>query len=379
MSDALIRIEHIEDVLAEIDTDNGIIVSERPDYKVIDYVYTNDDTFNSSMARQCRGLKFDAEGRIIARPFHKFFNIGEKQQPHEIDWQAPHHILDKLDGSMVHGVLLNGELLLMTRMGLMDQARAARSKAEPSVLELSQALLEAGITPIFEYTAPDNRIVVAYDDTRLTLLAAREMVSGAYLPYAELAKLGQRHGVPVVDNVGRVDDHKRFIDEARGLEGIEGYVIAFEDGHRVKLKTDGYALRHKMLSSVTLEKNVFALVVEKAVDDVVPLLAPEVGTRVREFEQELNAGIARRYQEVEAFFMAHKELERRDFAAAAFKSLDKRLTGVAFAMLDGKDGREFLYDQLRRACKSGTTVDGLRDLYGFAWSTEGLLLPEGAG
>ena len=379
MSDALIRIEHIDDVLAEIDTENGIIVSERPDHRVIDYVYTNDDTFNSPMARQCRGLKFDAEGRIIARPFHKFFNIGEKQQPHEIDWQEPHHILDKLDGSMVHGVLLNGELVFMTRMGVMDQAKAAQSQADPAVLDLCRALLAAGITPIFEYTAPDNRIVVAYAETRLTLLAAREMMSGAYLPYAELAALGRRHGVPVVDTRGRVDDHKRFIGEARGQEGIEGYVIAFEDGHRVKLKTEGYVLRHKTLSSVAYEKNVFALVVEKAVDDVAPLMSPEVAARIRDFERELNEGIARRYREVEDFFLAHKELERRDFAAAVFKTLDKRLTGVAFAMLDGKDGREAMYDQLRRAYKSGTTVDAVRDLYGFAWSTEGLVLPEEIG
>ena len=379
MSDALIRIEHIEDVLSQIDTDNGIIVSDQSDLKVIDYVFTNDDTFNSPMARQCRGLKFDAEGRIIARPFHKFFNIGEKQQPHEINWRAPHHILDKLDGSMVHGVFLNGELLLMTRMGLMDQARAARARAAPSVLDLCRALLEAGITPLFEYTGPDNRIVVAYGETQLTLLAAREMVSGAYLPYAELAKLGQRHGVPVVGSLGQVEDHKRFIGEARGETGIEGYVIAFEDGHRVKLKTDGYALRHKTVGSVIDEKTVFALVVEKAVDDVLPILKPEVGARLRDFERELNAAIDRRYQEVEAFFMAHRELERRAFAAAAFKTLDKRLTSVAFALLDGKDGREALYDNLRRACKSGTTIDAQRDLYGFAWSEEDLVVPEEVG
>ena len=86
-----------------------------------------DDTFDTAIARECRGLKFDADGRIIARPFHKFFNLGEKERVEDIDWSAPHQLFDKLDGSMIHPAMLNGEMVFMTRMGATDQARLAQA------------------------------------------------------------------------------------------------------------------------------------------------------------------------------------------------------------------------------------------------------------
>ncbi len=75
-----VRIEHIDDVAPHIREDSGIIISRRPDLSVIDYIYTTDDTFDTALARECRGLKFDADGRIIGRPFHKFFNLGDKER-----------------------------------------------------------------------------------------------------------------------------------------------------------------------------------------------------------------------------------------------------------------------------------------------------------
>src|SRR5262245_38066531 len=106
----LIRIEHIDDVVPHIPPERGIIVSSRRDHTVIDYVYSFDDTFDTAIARECRGLKFGADGRIIARPFHKFFNLGEKERVEDIDWSRPHQVFDKLDGSMIHPAMLNGEM-----------------------------------------------------------------------------------------------------------------------------------------------------------------------------------------------------------------------------------------------------------------------------
>ncbi|MFK5282445.1 hypothetical protein ACI3PL_23080, partial [Lacticaseibacillus paracasei] len=37
-----------------------------------------------------------------------------------------------------------------------------------------------GFTTIFEWTAPENRIVIGYDKTELTLLAVRNINSGQY-------------------------------------------------------------------------------------------------------------------------------------------------------------------------------------------------------
>jgi len=80
----------LDDVLPHIAPNIGIIHSDHGAYSVINYVYAVDTTFETAIARECRGLKFDREGKLIARPFHKFFNLGEKRPPQEEPWDEPH-------------------------------------------------------------------------------------------------------------------------------------------------------------------------------------------------------------------------------------------------------------------------------------------------
>lgn len=77
-------------MLPHIVPDTGIIHSDHGNYSVINYVFTIDTTFNTAVARECRGLKFDRDGKLIARPFHKFFNLGEKRPPQEEPWDQAH-------------------------------------------------------------------------------------------------------------------------------------------------------------------------------------------------------------------------------------------------------------------------------------------------
>lgn len=371
-----VKIENIADVLPFIKEGSGIIVSERSDHSIIDYVYTTDDMWDSEMALQCRGLKFDGDGNIIGRPFHKFFNIGEKEAPQDIAWNLPLTVLDKLDGSMVHPVRLNDELIFMTRMGATEQAKQAHSFADSGIIELCQHCIGAQMTPMFEFTSPKNRIVVAYEDTRLTLLAIREFVSGRYLLHSELEALGQKFGVPVVKALGAIEEFQSFIDLAREEEGIEGYVVAFEHGHRLKLKTKHYTLRHKALASVTLEKNVLEWVLSGAVDDIVPLLAPKIARMLREYNDSVFDAISKREEEVIEFADDYRDLPRKEFAAKAKANLDSRIMGAAFAILDDRSPRKFLVDNLLRATGSINRIDAVRDLYGFEWKLDGITVPE---
>lgn len=372
-----IRIESIEDVLPHIPDDVGIILSRRPDYQVIDYVYTTDETFATQLSLECRGLKFAPDGRILARPFHKFFNIGERQAPEAIDWSRPHVVLDKLDGSMVHPCLIGDRLTLMTRMGESVQSKAALAGADPGVLALSRDLLASGITPIFEFTSPDYRIVVSYAATALTLLGARETVSGQYLGHRDLTALAERYDVPLVRSFGVVDDVKAFIAAGRALDGVEGYVVAFEDGHRVKLKADAYALRHKALAGVAYEKNLLEWIAADALDDVLPLLSPHVAARVTDYRDQVHAGLERQLATVAGFVGAYSDRPRKDFALAARSELDQRLQGVAFAMLDGQDGRTAMTRILTWASRSESRIDAVRYLFGMAWDSRDLIVEPG--
>jgi RNA ligase len=364
-------IKTIDDVLPHIEGDNGIYVTRFDDYNVIDYGYVAEDTFDRPMRLECRGLKFAKDGKLLARPFHKFFNIGERQRPEDIDWSKSHVVLDKLDGSMVHSCLLNGELVFMTRMGATAQAQLATSHMDDNVLRFSREMISSGMTAMFEFTSPDNRVVIAYEKPAITLLAIREMESGRYLTHAELTEVASQYGVQLVGVVS-AGSMKEFVNQARELEDIEGYVIAFDDGHRLKLKTGYYALRHKALSGIAFEKNVLAWVAEGAIDDVVPLLAPDVAARVQAYQATIGDGLNRNYRTVADFVDNHSALERREFAMAVKEKLDKRLQPVAFSMLDGKDGHSILKQLLVWASHSDSRVETIRDLYKMSWDSRGL-------
>ena len=361
-------IEHLDDVLPHIQPDTGIIHSVHQGYSVINYVFSVDETFATPLARECRGLKFAPDGTLIARPFHKFFNLGEKRPPQEEPWATAHVVLDKLDGSMIHPAMVDEDMVFMTRMGMSPQSKQAWGAAPPEVLSLCADMLSAGYTPIFEFTSPENRIVVAYDTPALTLLAVRQTRSGLYMPHAEVEALGRRHGVPVAANFGDVEDVAQFWSDARALEGVEGYVIAFDDGHRLKIKADAYVLRHKALAGLAFEKNLLAWVSKDALDDVLPLLAPDAAETVRAYQTEVMDAVTRWETEIGEFVENHSHLHRKEFAMKTKACIPARLQSVAFRALDGTPPRKGLMEILERASGSDTKVDAIRPLFEMSWS-----------
>lgn len=186
-------INHINDVLPHIEGREEFIVAERDFGKVVNYMVEMPDTFtlNDSddiggiIRRECRGIKFYPDGKIAARPFHKFFNIGQKEetQPHLIDINKSHIIMDKRDGSMLHPMIVDGSIRWMTKMGITEVSEIAEKFISNNVKynKFAQWCIEQNLTPIFEYTGPKNQIVISYQQEELTLLAVRHMITGQYL------------------------------------------------------------------------------------------------------------------------------------------------------------------------------------------------------
>ena len=72
-------INHIDDVLPCIEGVESIVVGKKESYTSIHYAFLDPYAFpdprrdHSSFTRtrhECRGLKFDNNGKIIARPYH---------------------------------------------------------------------------------------------------------------------------------------------------------------------------------------------------------------------------------------------------------------------------------------------------------------------
>jgi RNA ligase len=187
------EIRTIDDVLPHIVGRPEFIIAEKPYGKIINYVVAMADTFDmtgpddlgGALRRECRGLKFYPDGSIAARPLHKFHNIGERDetQPHLIDLNKPHVIMEKRDGSMLHPMMVEGDVRWMTKMGITEVALQAEEfvRKHEKYNNFATWCIKNGLTPIFEWTSPSNKIVVSYEKDELTLLAVRENVCGGYL------------------------------------------------------------------------------------------------------------------------------------------------------------------------------------------------------
>jgi RNA ligase len=57
---------------------------------------TQFERFWNSITLSCRGLVTDDDGRIVARPFKKFFNIEQHDQLPSLDFE----VFEKMDGSL---------------------------------------------------------------------------------------------------------------------------------------------------------------------------------------------------------------------------------------------------------------------------------------
>lgn len=360
-------INHIDDVLPFVTNRKDFVVARKDGYTVIDYVFATDDTFDHPMRRECRGLKFAEDGSLLARPLHKFFNIGEREetQTHLLDFTRPHTIMEKLDGSMIHPAIVGGEVVLMTRMGRTDVARKAERHL-PDVADFCRGILLGGATPIFEWTAPDNRIVVRYPDSALTLLAVRNNTDGTYWPHATLVATG----LPTVSApASTCATSADFLAYARAITGKEGFVVRWADGTMVKAKGEDYVLKHRAKDSVMQEKNLLALVLAGGLDDVLPLLDEADAAAAREYAADVLSGIEQVAANVTRYVAANDNRQRGDFARAAKDNLPPYLLPVSFQVLDGKDAASVIRSRIAANCNSQTKVDECRALHGAVWSS----------
>lgn len=362
------KTETLDDVLPHIVGKPEFSVNEREWGWSVDYNYAGPTTFDNPVAMECRGLKFGKDRKLIARPYHKFHNVGEKEhtQIGVLPWGAEHHVLEKLDGSMIHPAWVDGALLWMTRAGVSDVAREAAKRVNARVARCAHDLTAIKATPIFEWVSPENRIVVKYDRDELVLTAIRNW-DGKYWTYGAMRGLAEGYGIPVVKAFASVVDAAAFMESVRGLQDAEGYVVRWPDGRMVKVKAEAYVKMHKAKDGLTWEKDVIALVLENRVDDVLPLLDGEDKTALETYAGELSAlvsriavGVADGVAEAKTRFPG----DRKRFALEHVANMPRPLRHVAYHVWEGKDARAELARHMLKHTGSRTAVEELRCILG---------------
>lgn len=316
------RIHHIDDLRRAVSDKEEIRFNVQPNgYHVVCYMISNNDTFDSDMARECRGITFYPNGNIASRPLTKFFNLGEREstQQHNIDWSKVTRVMDKRDGSMAQAVLVNNRVTFKSKKSFeSDVAKMMNAYAEKNtnVQDLCFDMMFKGITPVFEFTSPNARIVLPHKEDEMYLLHARENVTGRYLTHEELIRWANPHGVAVVANIltddFNIDDLLAYVETA---EGIEGYVIQFENGDMVKIKTPWYLALHHTVT-FTRERDVAEMILNETIDDYKSYLT-EVGVshdKVIDIENRIVKIMNDLQSSVESMANVDKDLDRKDFA-----------------------------------------------------------------
>ena len=203
-----------------------------------------------------RGLIYNTEtGKIVARPFEKFFNLGQHTDD-EIP-TGPIRVLEKMDGSL--GILYDTPdgLAIATRGSFhSEQAEHATEVLRFNIEHYYGPGSKLPFSPdlenhtyLFEIIYPANRIVVDYGSKDLlVLLDVLDIETGMAVPEFDLYDQRYYFGPHVYRHEG-IKSLSELID--RDVPNAEGYVVVFDNNFRVKVKHAEYVRLHRILTNVT--------------------------------------------------------------------------------------------------------------------------------
>jgi len=334
-------------------------------YRVFSYRLAAYSDFLLPSALECRGIMYEisddgAPIRLAALPMGKFFNKSENPITMNLDFHNAKQIMYKLDGSLISTYTHNGILCFKSKTALeSDHAKGAAQYilgeylTPPDGVSLYnelQVLNDAGYTVNFEFTSPNYpfRIVIGYQETKLTILNIRSRVDGTYITLKEaeyaLNAFYENHDKRFisshwVDTVSvKNEEMDDFITDIDNMSGIEGFVIQLQDGMLVKLKTNWYRALHHVKDSINSMRRLFEAVLEETTDDLRAMLCNDEFAllRITEMETKVTHIYNSIVKNVEDFYNTNKHLDRKDYAVTGQAELTHIEFGLAMNMYVGK-------------------------------------------
>ncbi|OOV18940.1 RNA ligase [Flavobacterium sp. LM4] len=322
-------------LLKEMISQNYIRVNKHPEHDLYIYNYTQNAQFErvwNEITLACRGLILDGNDNVIARPFPKFFNLGEMEN--QMLPNTTFEVFDKMDGSL--GILywINDVPFMASRGSFAsDQSDKANEMLHGKYKD-SWSLLDKTKTYLFEIIYPENRIVLDYGTSEeLVLLAVIDTQSGAEFPLEDI-------GFPIVQKFDGIKEVR--ILSVLNQENKEGFVIKYADNFRVKIKFEEYLRLHRIVTQVS-NLNIWEyLKNNQSFEEILERVPDEFFNWVKLTKTNLE----NEYKAIEAQCKADfKTLESRKETALYFQTC--KYPGVLFWMLDGKEYSETIWKMIR--------------------------------
>lgn len=288
----------------------------------------------------------------------KFFNINqhEETQYKYLKDKKIISINDKIDGSLVTFIQLpNGTIIAKTKNDFTCiQVKGTQKiyNENKHINKLVNYCLSDNIVPLFEYTSWDNKSVLQYKDSELTLLRLRNNLTGDYIEYDKLPKeLLYQVKISKFENDLTLE---QMLELTLTLENKEGWVVTFDDYSKVKIKTKWYFTNHKLITElIYVENSLIELILNEKIDDVISnidvnstdalILIDEVRNKLNKYISEKTIYIKEKVLsfkgdinnklDVKDFYLSNKNAKHLDLIMIILRKKDKDLNEVIYDTL----------------------------------------------
>jgi RNA ligase len=188
-----------------------------------------------------RGLVTDGSGRVVARPFSKFFNIEEGKHTPTQEFE----VFEKMDGSLGIVFVYQGQVVYATRGSFAsDQAKWMADWGDRYNFS---HIIVGGYTYLFEIIFAQNMIVVNYGgESRLVLLGVIKTDTGEETSWDDLSTFD---GWELVKRYEGISDYTLLKGMVKNNQ--EGFVVRFSNGNRVKIKGEEYLRLHRIMTNLS--------------------------------------------------------------------------------------------------------------------------------
>ena len=281
---------------------------------------------------EMRGLTFvfNEDGSLFNRYvlLEKFFNLN--QVPDSLYSVVKNYkikfVNNKEDGSIASFVKLpNGKVIGKSKMGFdNDQADGINRvyKTNKEIKSLVDWALDNNIVPVFEYVAPNNRIVLRYPSEELILLRLRDNVTGKHIDIRDhLDKVGSIRVSPFEDEIKDLD---QLIELTATQVDKEGSIVTCEDemgrDFFFKIKTPWYMSLHGLLTDdLYREHIIIGYILDDKIDDIlgqIPEDEKEAHIRINKIIDIVKKSISDKVSEIEKDYRQYvsMNISKKDYA-----------------------------------------------------------------
>lgn len=317
---------------------NFVNVNKHPTHDLFIYNYTAKAQYErewNAITLMCRGLILDADYNIVARPFTKFFNLGEHEN--QVVPNESFEVFEKLDGSMGVLYFADNQAFIATRGSFIsEQSVKANEILQSKYAKILRGPLDTTKTYLFEIIYPENRIVVDYGATEdLILTAIIDTQTGENLPLMDIGFpiVKQYHGVKDIHVLKQLEETNR-----------EGFVIKFKSGVRYKVKFEEYLRIHRIVTQVSNISLWEYLSADMPFDEILDRVPDEFYDWVKA----TSSGLKLQFETIENQcindFNAYVFDSRKEAAAYYFMC---KYPAVLFKMLDKRPYKDVIWKLIR--------------------------------